>query len=415
LGAPIWSPNTAGGLLTATDTVGRLGSAQFIGVVTLHADTGPDNPADDFTQPSTTAYVGSDQDFTSNNDPFNPVKMTKEYVNVISQGHKERHAWVVEPEGKFTEPSGDPALSSPGGFSNANSYGPYTIAPGDSITIIWAEAASGLSWENCVEIGKQYKHGDISAVEKNEWVMTGYDSLFQTFRRALANWNEGNGFTIPRSPNPPSLFNVNSGGDRIQLSWEHSGEGPTVTGFEIYRARGDWDSSYTLIHTATPSETSYDDTEVIRGVDYYYYVQAVGNPADNNGAGNTPAGVALKSNRMFCQSFDPANLKRAPGESITDWRVVPNPYIFSADENNLLFPNRKNRLAFFDIPGECRIQIFTELGELIYEVEHNDGSGDEFWDLNTSSNQLVVSGVYIAVVTNLKTNETEIQKFAVIR
>jgi hypothetical protein len=321
----------------------------------------------------------------------------------------------VEPEGKFTEPSGDPALSSPGGFSNSNSYGPYTLAPGDSITVVWAEAASGLSWENCVEIGRQYKQGEITAVEKNEWVMTGYDSLFKTFRRALANWNEGNGFTIPRPPNPPSIVNVNSGGDRIQLSWEHSGEGPTVTGFEIYRARGDWDSTYTLIKTAGPSETSYDDTEVIRGVDYYYYVQAVGDAGDNSGEGNTPAGVALKSNRVYSQSFDPANLKRAPGENLSDFRIVPNPYIISADENNLLFPGRKNRLALFDIPGECKIQIFTELGELIYEIEHTDGSGDEFWDLNTSSNQLVVSGIYIVVVTDSRTNESEIQKFAVIR
>lgn len=415
LGAPIWTPSTAGGLLSATDTIGRLGSAQFIGVVTLHADAGPNDHSDDFSQPSTTSYEGSDMDFTSNNDPFNPVKMTKEYTEVIQRGHRDRHAYVIEPAGKFTEPTGNPSIGASGGYSNSNGYGPYTLAPGDSIRIVWAEGSSGLSWENCVEIGRQFKQGEISAIEKNEWVMTGYDSLFKTFRRALANWNGGNGFTIPRSPNPPSIVNVNSGGDRIQLSWEHSGEGPTVRAFEVYRARGDWDSTYNLIHTGSPSDVSYDDTEVIRGVDYYYYVQAVGDAADNNGGGNTPSGVALRSNRMYSQSFDPANLKRAPGENIADFRVVPNPYIISADENNLLFPGRKNRLAFFDIPGVCKIQVFTELGELIYELEHTNGSGDEFWDLNTSSNQLVVSGIYIVIVTDLTTNKTEIQKFAVIR
>lgn len=415
LGGPIWVPTTAGGLLSATDTVGRLGSAQFIGVVTLHADTAPGNPADDTSQPSTTSHQGSDRDFTSQNDPFNGAKMLTEYENVIRRGHNERHAWLVEPEGKFTEPTGDPALGSPGGFSNTNGYGPYTLAPGDSITIVWAEAASGLSWENCIDIGRQYKNGVINAVEKNEWVMTGRDSLFKTFRKIIANYNSGQGFTIPENPYPPTIFNINSGGDRVQLSWEHTGEGPSITGFEIYRARGNYDSTYQLIYTATPDEREYNDTSLTRGVDYYYYIQAVGNPADNNGGGLTPAGLPLKSGRFYTQTYDPANLKRPPGEKISDFRVVPNPYIISADESNLLFPARKNRLAFFDIPGECKIQIFTELGELIFEINHDDGSGDEFWDLNTSSNQLVVSGIYIAVVTDLQTGEKEIQKFSVIR
>ena len=77
-------------------------------------------------------------------------------------------------------------------------------------------------------------------------------------------------------------------------------------------------------------------------------------------------------------------------------------------------------MAFFDIPGECKIQIFTEIGELIKEIDHKDGSGDQFWDLNTSSNQLVVSGIYIAVVTDTskgkkESGKKEFQKFAIIR
>jgi hypothetical protein len=415
LGAPIWTPNTSGGLLTATDTTGRLGSPQFVGTVTLHADTSPTDPTDDPGQPLTTSYDGSDADFSSNNDPFNPEKMRKEYLDVISVGHRVRHAWVVEPDGNFTEPKGDPALGSPGGFSNSNGFGPYTLAPGESIHIVWAEGAAGLDWEASVNIGRQYKQGVIDAKTKNEWVMTGYDSLMQTFRRALANWNSGSGFTIPEAPYPPSLFDVSSGGDRISLNWTHSGEGPNVTAFEIYRATGDYDSAYTMIHRTGADESVYDDTSLVRGVDYYYYIQAVGDPADNTGGAMTPSGVALKSGRFYTQSYDPANLKRPAGEHIADFRVVPNPYIISADPNNLLFPARQNRLAFFDIPGECKIQIFTELGEAIFEIEHNDGSGDEFWDLNTKSNQLVVSGIYIAVVTDLKTGEREIQKFTVIR
>ncbi|MCB0287355.1 MAG: fibronectin, partial [Calditrichaeota bacterium] len=56
------------------------------------------------------------------------------------------------------------------------------------------------------------------------------------------------------------------------------------------------------------------------------------------------------------------------------------------------------RIAFLDVPAECIIKIFTERGDLIREIEHTDGSGDEFWDLVTSSRQIVVSGIYIAYI-----------------
>jgi len=74
-----------------------------------------------------------------------------------------------------------------------------------------------------------------------------------------------------------------------------------------------------------------------------------------------------------------------------------------------------NRLAFYDLPGRCTIKIYSELGELINTIEHLDGTGDEYWDSVTSSNQIVVSGIYIAVFENLDTGEKKILKFVIIR
>lgn len=415
IGAPIWTPTTSGGLLTLSDTVGRLGSAQFVGVVTLHADSDANDKTDDILQPSTTSYEGSDEGFTSQNDSFNPVKMDTEY-GLMSLGHKVRHAYVVEPDGDFTAPTADPALSSPGGWSNANGYGPYTLQPGESITIIWAEAASGLSWNKTIEIGRQYKNGEISALTKNEHVLSGKDSLFQTFRRAIANYNAGNGFAIPENPYPPSVFNVAGLGDRIELTWQYDySEAPAISGFEIFRAREQADSTYTKIFTTDPNERIFKDTSAVRGISYYYYVQAVGLASDNTGGGLTPSGVSLKSGRFYTQSYEPTQLKRAPGEHVSDFRVVPNPYIRSAAGELTFGEDEKNKIAFYNVPGDCKIQIFTEMGELIREFNHTDGSGDEFWFQTTTSNQLVVSGIYIAVVTDNVTNEISIQKFAIIQ
>ena len=79
------------------------------------------------------------------------------------------------------------------------------------------------------------------------------------------------------------------------------------------------------------------------------------------------------------------------------------------------FPDQTDKLAFFNIPGRCTIAIYTDLGELVDEIEHTDGSGDEFWDHTTSSRQVVASGLYIAVITDLDTNERIIKKFVIIR
>lgn len=413
LGAPIWDPSGSAGYISAADTVGRLGSAQFIGVVTLHADRSAQDPTDDQAQPATTTYMSSDAPETSQNDPYNVAKMQSEY-GWMTMGHMSpRHADKVEPSGNFAEPKGDPALGTPGGFSACNGYGPYTLAPGDSIRIVFAEAAAGLSRDKCIEIGRQFKRGSIDAKTKNQWVLTSRDSLFQTFRRALANFTSG--YNIPQPPLPPKIFNVNGGGDRISLSWDvYENNDPNLKGFEIYRAIGQYDSTYKLIYTAGANERSFNDTNLERGPSYYYYIVSVGQEIPADPALNIPASV-LRSNRFYTQTYDPTNLKRPAGTEMDKIRIVPNPYNISADPNNLLFPNEPNKLAFFNIPGECTIRIYSELGELVKEIEHTDGTGDAYWNCTTSSNQIVVSGIYIAAITDKKTGKTEVVKFVIIR
>lgn len=413
LGAPIWNPSGSAGYIGAADTVGRLGSPQFIGVVTLHADKSATDKSDDFDQPRTTAYEGSDEPETSQNDAFNVKKMESEY-GWITRGHKApRHADKVEPTGNFAEPKGDPALGTPGGFSACNGYGPYTLKPGESVHIVWAEAASGLSREQAIEVGRQFKSGAITAKAKNQMVLSGKDSLFYTFRRAIANY-EAN-YNLQQPPLPPSVFNVNGGGDRIMLSWDvYNPADPDLKGFEIYRAKGRYDSTYQLIYKAGVDERSYNDVQLERGASYYYYIISVGATIPANPALHIPAS-RLVSSRYYSQSYDPAYLKRPAGEALSQIRIVPNPYNIAADQDNLLFPSEPDKLAFFNIPGECTIKIFTENGELIKTIAHNDGTGDAYWNCTTSSNQIVVSGIYIAVITDHKTQNNQVEKFVIIR
>jgi hypothetical protein len=417
IGGPIWTP-----YYDKSDTVGRLGAAQFVGTITLHADKSATDKNDDLTQPSTTSYEGSDEGNTSNNDATNSDKNISEYA-WITRGHRDpRHADKVGQ-------TGDPANGTPGGWSSAVGYGPYTLAPGQSVHIVMAEGAAGLSREACIEIGRQYKSGgggspgpsitysDGSRVSgtmaKNDWVYTSRDSLFVTFNRAIANY--ASGYAIPQPPYPPKNFTIISAGDRIGLSWETYGTGgAAIDGFQIYRALGRFDSTYHLLKTLIPTERSYEDITAVRGLDYYYYIVSVGKPADNPGTPGSlisPAG-ALISNRYYTQTYLAANLKRAPVAHMDSIRVVPNPYNISAG-SNLLY-STQDRIGFLNIPGVCTIKIYSELGELINTIDHHDNSGDAYWNMTTSAKQIVVSGLYIAVF-EMPNGERSMRKFVIIR
>jgi hypothetical protein len=426
IGAPIWSYPGDGLRIEKSDTVGRLGAIQFAGVVTLHADVSAADKNDDLNQPSTTSYEGSDETNTSNNDSYNKVKMESEYGWMSKGRVSPTHALKVEPTGLpgFIQPTGDPALGTPGGFSNADGYGPYTLAPGESIKIILAEAVSGIARDSAVAWGREYKQEYKAAgtnttlqaaanLKKNTRVFLSRDSLFQTFRRAIANYESG--YNIPKPPLPPKLFNVNGLGDRISMSWDtYADPGSNLEGFEIYRAVGKYDSNYTLIHTAGPNDRSFDDPTPVRGLNYFYYIVSVSSESANTGAGLTPAGK-LRSSRYYTQAYNPAVLKRQAGTNMNDIRVVPNPYNISASKELGYGDLALNRLYFFNIPGKCNIKIYSELGELVETIEHTDGSGDQAWDSLTSSGQIVVSGIYIAVIENLDTGENKIVKFVIIR
>lgn len=234
IGGPIFSP-----YYDKTDTAGRLGASQFVGWGTVHASTSPSDTTDDARQPFTTSYEESDGVYTRNNDQYNNSAMDGEY-GWMSKGH------VLPRHADKAGPTGDPSLNTSGGLSFATGYGPYTVAPGDSFRIVIAEAVAGLSREQQISVGRKFKSGAITAAAKNDSVYTGRDSLFSTFRRAIANYK--NKYNVPMPPPPPTTFNVNSGAGKIILNWTPNGEdpaAPTVVKWEVWRAVGRYDSTYT--------------------------------------------------------------------------------------------------------------------------------------------------------------------------
>ncbi|UCE08244.1 MAG: hypothetical protein JSW07_09575, partial [bacterium] len=129
---------------------GRFMGPQFIGVVTLHADKSATDKSDDPQQPTTTTYQQSDDPPTQPNDQFDIARMSDEW-KWISRGHRlPRHDELVG------DGFPDQIEGTPGGFSNMNGYGPYTLGPGDSIRIVLAEGVNGINRQLCESLGRDW-------------------------------------------------------------------------------------------------------------------------------------------------------------------------------------------------------------------------------------------------------------------
>lgn len=385
---------------------GHLGAAQYVGNVVLHADTSPTDQTDDPNQPTTTYYMDSDGAITSNNDQYNASQMTAEY-EAMTKGHAAvSHAQAIG------DGYADNFGSTAGGYSQTQGFGPYTIAPGQKIRIVIAEAVSGLDRKSAFSIGDNWLNapapftlpdgGSTNDADtyKNNWVFTGKDSLFQTFNRAIKTYN--NNFEVPAAPNPPERFEVYGQGDRILLNWAKNAESdPLFAGYRVYRALAKPDTSYEMVWecgpgTANPAVVNtYSDKSADRGFDYFYYVTAY-----NDGSNNVEyPGTPLESSKFFTMTNFGAKLKRPPGTDIRQIRVVPNPYNVEAIKiQNNVGGIGARQLLLVNLPPKCEIKIYTERGDLIERIDHVSNSGDGYFYQTTISDQNLVSGLYIAYI-----------------
>ena len=394
---------------------GHLSAVHHVGTVTLHADKSATDHADDPYQPRTTMYIGNDTGPQTNNQ-FDLGQMTRKYL-VMTAGHPNpTHADAVGTG--YADLWGSDA----GGYAQGKGYGPYVMDPGDSVRIVMAEGVGGLSREQAFDIGARWKANqppfmlptggttNDRDVYKDAWFQTGADSLKQTFRRAIQTFL--NGYKVVQPPPAPTIFEVKSGGDRIILTWAGNADAvPYFNGYEVYRAIAQPDTFYTKIFSCDKANVvhSFDDTSAVRGFDYYYYVVS----KDDGTQNDARPGVPLVSSKYLTMTNKPAYLRRPAKQELDSIRVVPNPFNRAAAV--LQFgTTAPDRIAFYGLPPVCTIKIYTERGDLVNTLDHTDGSGDELWDSFTSSRQIIVSGLYIAVFET-PDGKKAFRKFIVIR
>jgi hypothetical protein len=386
---------------------GRLHSTQIPGYALLYAPQTAQNPADDVDQPFSMPHATIVGDLWGRRDPG----LRDTYRGLDNRG---RFPLDAITEGFAAQPQKGPM--------RFITVGPYsltkdeTIERYDSVTFVYAVGAGSISWEMADSIGRAWFNGEITTDEKNAWVLSGKDSLFQAVDRAYWAWNRlQNGQSIPAAPFPPDI-EVESGPDRNFVKWsypDNSYYNNAVTGVDdwaswrVYRKRGAFyvadpldnysnDKWELVFETSNRNEQEYVDVNVDRGVNYYYAVTAVNNGTQNDGIF---PGRPLESSRYVNRTSMPV-IPFQPGLDVSNKvRIVPNPATVAA--GTLGFPGTPDKILIVNLPVECKLSIFTETGNLITQWDHY-GKADAEWNQRTQENQYVASGIYVLAVTNAK-------------
>jgi hypothetical protein len=334
------------------------------------------------------------------------------------------------------------------------SIGPYQMEFGDTIRFVFAYVGGAISRKTSYLLGEAWNNGEATSydwlagldsaqmvdelskrdpifniyrdtlspalslndIAKDLMVATGKDSLFENGMNAQRSFNMN--YNIPASPAPPSLFEVTSKTNMIELSWNYD-ETPlplNLAGFKIYRASGDYTfekegtiirGDWRCIDSVGPDVTTYDDTAGIApGSDYFYALTAV------NDAG-------VESGMYLTMTIQAARLTSEPDTTINNVRVVPNPLNINSTVGGS-HPDDENKIMFVRLPGPCTIRILTESGKLVKVIEHKEESGIAQWIIGdrymvTDADQRPVSGLYIAHITDTETGESISRKFVIVR
>lgn len=322
-------------------------------------------------------------------------------------------------------------------------FGPYNFnSVGDSIRILLCHTVGSISWEDAVHLGQQWKDGAITSTEKNQVLRSGRNKLFAKIKDVKELFKTSGGDydyqveTIAQkieSPPPwPGRVELSPATGGNQIDWTpvpeaiayrvyrrlqpdfHIETPGTITYPMVFQTGGEDPGAG--IEYAANLVTSWKDENVVPTQFYWYFITAV------NSAGVESSHFVTRTNPI---SSDPTRGGVTPFEkppvTLDSLFVVPNPYHVKSVR---LYDRVLDYIDFVGLPASCRIRIFTQSGDLIATINHEltfPPSSKESWEMRTSTNQTIASGLYVYVVdrcrdyTEEPINLTKVGKFVVIR
>jgi hypothetical protein len=450
MGSPIISQN------------GRLVNTNFIFNTILHASKEPYlDPAldeNDPLQPKIT-YIGTDTkipDLSSTDDPggknYWAIRGGFSATQLMPGSYEGTYHYINNDElgiADFSNFVGGTTSST--NSKNYSSFGPYTFPPNYKIRIVYAQGVAGIGLETAQEVGMKWLNGTLDnppdmpdpntgwlpsnfefpsgATEqdkrKDRWVSMGLDSVMLTAYRA--KWNFEHNYKIPQAPPPPNKVAVTGYGDTgVDIVWSDSEAEslPNFAGYRIMRKLSNQDTVfYKEVYSSGPDDKApehrFTDDSIIKTVPYYYYIQAKVRIDENDlTADPTTRGEIIYSGRCLVPNASSIRPPNFSTEDMSKIRVLPNPYNINDPLVRANYATTDYRqINFVNLPVTVTIKIYTENGDLVKTIEHNQPNtrdGFEHWDMITDNQQVISSGIYIAVFQK-PTGETSYQKFIVVR
>ncbi len=252
------------------------------------------------------------------------------------------------------------------------SVGPLSLTPFASVKIVFAEVMGEMDRAKIVEGG--VANIDLMATASRDSMLV----HVRAAKKLYANKYLPVVFPPPTPTNGENSLTITTEPGLINIDWppiSSSYKDPKTgkndfVGYRLYRSNYFTIGPWTLVADIKKESAvivngyvRYIDKDLPFGVGNYYCVTSYDSDGNESGKVN---------NTRF-----PIYPLRAPNLQFPkNVYVVPNPF---RQHSNLTGTGERYRMEFIGIPAICKIKIYTLTGDVIQEIDHNDGSGSEAW------------------------------------
>ena len=298
------------------------------------------------------------------------------------------------------------------------SVGPLTLTPFASVKIVFAEVIGEMDRTKIVEGGVD--NIDLMATASRDSML----AHIRAARKLYANNYMPDVFPPPTPTDGENSLKIKTEPGQIIIDWppiSANYKDPNLrindfAGFRVYRSSyftiGPWSLVLDIKKDSivlVDGNVRFVDKDLPFGVGNYYCVTSYDEDGNESGKVN---------NTRF-----PIYPLRGPNlEFPKNVYVVPNPF---RQHSNLTGTGERYRMEFIGIPAKCKIKIYTLTGDVVQEIDHDDGSGSESWgsikELDYQLNKWtlgVAPGVYLYRVESLvpgHEGESFIGKLAIVK
>ncbi len=371
----------------------------------------------------------------------------------------------------YTNPKNASYLGTPGNRYALLSVGPAEMLPGATVTVTFAivcapkfDTGIPTDYQNNVVASRKTLYDNAT------WAQRTYNGEDKNGNGILDPGEDldGNGaITRYIFPNilPPPHVHVEPGNAQATIYWDDTPENvidpllnrKNFEGYRIYKSVPGYDfqgvqnpyqeiADFDLVDSigldagmpmklTSPKQFPGDPSQyvykynvpfLLDGWQYLFGVEAYdkGDPASG-----TPSQSSIRAtDKVF------PGPSAAAGDSLAIG-VFPNPYYTRATWDGV--GERERKIYFYNLPAKCEIRIYTIAGDVVATLEHDaasyNGSGIQWfqhydsdnsqrmpgglhaWDLITSADQAIATGLYLFTVKNASTGEIKRGKFLIIK